>query len=180
MATVTRDERRTALLVPVAADALVAGFRHRHNAFAVARGLPPHITVLYPFAPALTVTETTSSDLARHFGTFPQFEAELTGVDSFSGFVWLAPEPRTRFLELIESTCARYPAFPPYAGGGGEPEPHLTIAATGAGGDLDGIVQLARSELSPMLPFRFSVSSVSLFEEGSDGRWSERQRFALA
>jgi len=44
-------------------------------------------------------------------------------------FVWLAPEPRERFVELVRTTCARFPEFPPYEGEGGEPEPHLTIGA---------------------------------------------------
>ena len=27
-------------------------------------------------------------------------------------FVWLAPEPRARFLDLITATCSRFPEFP--------------------------------------------------------------------
>ena len=55
MPAIPPHERRTGLLVPVAADELVADFRRRFNAATVARRLPPHITVLFPFArvPAL-------------------------------------------------------------------------------------------------------------------------------
>ncbi len=142
-------ECRTGLLIPVAANGLVADFRRRFNAATVARHLPPHITVLFPFARAAAVDGDLRADLATHFATFEPFEAELTRVGSFEGYVWLAPEPRERFVDLIATTCGRYPAFPPYEGEGGEPEPHLTIAAIPKGEDAGRIVEIARSELAP-------------------------------
>jgi len=171
-------DRRTGLLIPVAADGLVADFRRRFNAGTVARHLPPHITILFPFAPAEALDGDLRADLATHFGAFEPFEAKLTRVGSFDGYVWLAPEPRERFVELIVATCGRYPAFPPYEGEGGEPEPHLTVAATSKE-EAGRIVEIARSELSPQLPFRFSVTSVSLFEEQADGTFDGSAQFEL-
>lgn len=173
------QERRTGLLIPVAADGLVADFRHRFNAATVARRLPPHITVLYPFARATAVDDRIRADLVTHFATFAPFEAELTGVGSFVDYVWLAPEPRARFVELITATCERFPAFPPYEGEGGEPEPHLTVAKIDEGGSADQVAAVARAELGPLLPFAFSVTGVTLFEERSDGTFRESIRFAL-
>jgi len=172
-------KRRTGLLVPVAADVLVADFRRRHNAVSVARRLPPHITVLFPFARAAEVDDGMRSDLAAHFSTFPPFEAELTGVGRFDTHVWLAPEPRERFVELIIASSDRFPEYPPYEGEAGDPEPHLTIAAIGEGDSADHVAEIARSELAPLLPFRFTVNSVSLFEECADGAWQESCRFGL-
>lgn len=172
-------ERRTGLLIPVAADELVAGFRRRFNAATVARRLPPHITVLFPFARVPALDGAMHDDLGEHFAAFEPFEAELTHVGSFEGYVWLAPEPRERFVELIAATCERYPAFPPYGGAEGEPEPHLTIAAIGDGDDAEQIVEIARSELSPLLPFRFAVTCVSLVEEQADGTFDQPARFRL-
>lgn len=172
-------DRRTGLLIPVTADALVGDFRRRHNAATVARRLPPHITVLFPFVPSSAVTSDLRAELAEHFATFDSFEAELTGVGSFDGYVWLAPEPRDRFHGMITGTCARFPDYPPYAGGGGEPEPHLTVAAIGEGRSLADVVDLARVELGTRLPFGFVVTGVSLFEELGDGTWSESERFPL-
>ena len=167
------------MLIPVAADELVADFRRRFNAVTVARRLPPHITVLFPFAPVPTVDAAVHDDLGEHFAAFEPFEAELTHVGSFEGYVWLAPEPRERFAELIAATCERYPAFPPYGGELGEPEPHLTIAAIGDGDDAGQIVEIARSELAALLPFRFTVTCVSLFEEQADGTFEQPATFRL-
>ena len=172
-------ERRTGLLIPVAAEELVGDFRRRHNAVSLARRLPPHITVLFPFVKAAAVDEGIRADLAAHFSTFTPFEAELTGVGRFDDYVWLAPEPRDRFVDLISATGKRFPDYPPYEGEGGEPEPHLTIAAIDEGGSADRVADLARSELTTLLPFRFAVDGVSLIEERGDGTWRESFRFRL-
>lgn len=177
---VAPHERRSGLLIPVVnADSLVGGFRSRYNAATVARGLPPHITILFPFARGANVSETYGSELATHFATFEPFEAELTGVGRFARFVWLAPEPRERFVDLVTGTCGRFPEFPPYEGEGGEPEPHLTIAAIDAPVQTEPIARIARSELQPRLPFRFTVDSVCLFEEQEDATWRMSIRYAL-
>ena len=170
---------RTGLLIPVAADGLVAEFRSRFNAATVARRLPPHITVLYPFARVAALDEGLSSELVTHFAGFTAFEAELTGVGQFVDFVWLAPSPRDRFVELIAATCERFPAYPPYEGEGGEPEPHLTIAKIDEGDRAETIADIARTELGPSLPFSFPVSGVSLFEEQGDGTFRETTQFQL-
>ena len=117
-------------------------------------------------------------DLGEHFAALRAVRGRAHRTSgSFERYVWLAPEPRERFVELIAATCARYPAFPPYEGAGGEPEPHLTIAAIGDGDDAEQIAEIARSELSPLLPFRFAVTCVSLFEEQADGTFEQPARF---
>lgn len=179
MPAIPPHERRTGLLVPVAADGLVGDFRRRFNAATVARRLPPHVTVLFPFARAVAADAGLHADLVTHFASFTAFDAELTGVGRFDRFVWLAPEPRDRFVDLITATCDRYPAFPPYEGEAGEPEPHLTIAAIADGDDAGRVAEIAYSELAQLLPFRFVVDGVSLFEEQADATWLESARFPL-
>jgi 2'-5' RNA ligase len=170
---------RTGLLILVPAEEIVGDFRRRHNAVSVARRIPPHITVLFPFVTAAAVDEGTHTDLAAHFAAFDSFAAELTGVGFFDNYVWLAPEPRDRFLDMIAATCTRFPEFPPYAGEGLEPEPHLTIAAIDNGGSAEQVANVARAEFAALLPFRFTVEGVSLFEERDDGTWRESARFGL-
>jgi 2'-5' RNA ligase len=168
------------LLIPVPAEELVGDFRRRRNAVSVARRIPPHVTVLFPFLEAAAVNDVTHADLAAHFATFDRFEAALTGVGLFDRYVWLAPEPRDRFLGLISATCARFPEYPPYDGEDLEPEPHLTIAVIDDDDSAERVASIARVELAPALPFRFAVDSVALFEERDDGTWQESVRFGLA
>lgn len=179
MAAIPPAERRTCLLVPVAVGALVGSFRRNHHADEVARGIPPHVTVLFPFVRAASVDGATRSDLAAHFSTLAPFEAELAGVGCFEQHVWLAPGPRDRFVDLITATYDRFPECPPYEGEFSDPEPHLTIATIDEGDSVERVAELARIELGPSLPFRFAVTCVSLFEEQGDGKWQRADGFEL-
>lgn len=180
MAEVTPSARRTGLLVPVReADPLVGDFRRRHNAESVARRMPPHVTVLFPFARAAAVDDDLLHVVSSHFAGIAGFEAEMGGVGRFDDYVWLAPLPHDRWVQLLSATWARFPEYPPYEGQPVEPEPHLTIAA------VDGAVVAARLaaeaelELGTDLLLRFEVDGVSLFEEQGDGTWRETTRFPL-
>ncbi len=175
----TARVRRTGLFVVVPADALVGDFRRRHHAASVERELPPHVTVLFPFVPADDLAEPSFEDVGRHFAGLAPFEATLAAVGTFARHVWLAPEPRDRFVELITATGARFPDTPLYGGDGHDPVPHLTIAEIRKGETLDAVAAIARSELEPSLPFTFAVSHVSLYEEGADGKWNPLRRFEL-
>ena len=180
---VPSDERQTALIVAVPAESLVDDFRRRHADFAFERGVPPHVTVLYPFAPASSIDDLVHSELEAHFSTFASFAAELTEVGRFDTTVWLAPRPRSRFVDLLNVTYVRFPDFPPYGGEVAEPEPHLTVAELGHGSDgangVEQVVELARLVLEPRLPFRFTVGAVTLIEEQGDGKWRESRRYEL-
>lgn len=179
MTPIVSSQRRTGLLIIVAAEGLVDEFRSRFNAATVARQLPPHITVLFPFARGVDVAARYGPDLAAHFAGFQSFAAELTDVGYFDRFVWLSPEPRDGFIELMRGTFARFPNFPPYEVVGGEPEPHLTVAAVETSTETMSVVRAARAELLPRLPFAFTVDSVSLFEEQGDATFTVTARYDL-
>ena len=85
----------------------------------------------FRFVDAAAADERSRAELSGHFANLQGFEAELTGVGRFAGHVWLVPEPRDRFLGLINATCGRFSEYPPYDGEDLDPEPHLTIAAIG-------------------------------------------------
>jgi 2'-5' RNA ligase len=171
---------RTGLLIPVpSAEDLVGGFRRLHNAGSVDRQIPPHITVLFPFARAAAVDAPLLCAVASHFSGFASFEAELAEVGRFDDYVWLAPRPRHRFVDLIRATCARYPRHPPYEDASIEPEPHLTIAGVDGQEAAVELAALAGRELDGHLPFGFTVDGVSLFEEQGDGTWREQVVFPL-
>ena len=170
---------RTGLFIAVAADQLVGEFRRRHHAASVARGLPPHVTILFPFVRVVVVDDRMRSDLATHFSAFPPFQAELARVGQFDRHVWLAPEPRDRFVDLMDATRKHFPEYARHDLERGDPVPHLTIATVEPGDSAGRVAELARSELAPLLPFRFTVSDVALLEEGADGMWHELSRFGL-
>ncbi len=168
--------RRTALLVVLPeADEILDDFRKRHDP-ALARGIPAHVTVLFRFAEVPAIDDALlSSAQATYAGVEPS-DVRLTRVERFPAHVWLAPEPRARFVQLTKLATACFPDYPPYEGAFAETVPHLTI---GSGDDVDAIAAAAETELAPLLPLRSRASAVALLEEQADGRWAERCSFPL-
>lgn len=170
--------RETALSIVIPeAEQPTAAFRARHLARAVARRIPAHVTVLYPFVEAEAVDGRLLERLSSHFAAFEPFEFELARIESFDAHVWLAPEPSERFIDVILRTCASFPEQPPYGGAfaGSVPTPHLTIGE----GDVALLLALAHRELGGRLPLGGRVETVALLEEQADGTWMQRAHFAL-
>jgi 2'-5' RNA ligase len=179
MAEIPPHERRTGLFVVVPADDLVGDFRRRHHAASVARELPPHVTIVFPFVVVSAVDDGLRAELAAHFSSFEPFQAELVGVGAFRRHAWLAPEPRHRFVELMKQTRERFHDRLPRKDELDEPVPHLTIGEAARGDSVAVLADRARTELGPQLPFGFAVDAIGLLEEGADGKWHELSRFEL-
>ena len=106
-----------------------------------------------------------------HFHRVAPFDAELVRVDRFAEHVWLAPEPRSVFVELIRDTCLAFPDCAPYSGAFAEPEPHLTVGQTSPDATVDEIARAAEHDLAPRLPVSFRVEAAWLLVEQADGTW---------
>jgi 2'-5' RNA ligase len=141
-------------------------------------GVPAHITVLFPFAPARTLAKDVLADLAGLLARFEPFQYALSEARRFPEVLYLAPAPREPFVELIEAVVAAYPEYPPYGGviPGTSIVPHLTIAQ----GD-DELLREAESDVSPALPIASEAREVLVLEEIEShwGRWRTRARLPL-
>lgn len=166
------------MVVVQEADAPTAGCRARFLERAVARRLPAHITLLYPFVDADAVDEGLRAALGSLYAGAEPFPFELARVGAFEAHVWLAPEPRERFVELIRRTWGCFPDSRPYgaAVADSEPVPHLTV---GEGADVEALRAEAERELGPALPIACTADSVTLLEEQPDGTWAFCAAFAL-
>jgi 2'-5' RNA ligase len=157
---------QTALVVLVPeADAAIGDHRLRHDANA-ARGVPAHVTLLYPFRSP--VDAATTEVVARLCGGFAPFEARFASVGRFPGeVVWLAPEPAETFEALLSAAAIAFPDCPPYEGTIPETVPHLTVG--------EGVTMADADELSlallPALPVTTFVRELTLLVEDDDGRW---------
>jgi 2'-5' RNA ligase len=159
--------RRTALIVAVPeAEPAVGGLRLQHDSSA-AKGVPAHVTILFPFAPPEAVDE---EALRTLFSSFAAFDFELDRVEFFEeGIVWLRPWPLKPFADLTEAVHARFPHYPPYEGVHDIVVPHLTVSDSGP------------VELDLPLPIAAHAHEVTLIEEAeADGRWTVRLAFPLA
>ena len=105
-------------------------WRRRYDASAVERGIPSHITILFPLVPAAEVHDDVLSGLRGVYGPIAPFGCELSRIETFPGVAWLAPEPAAPFHVLIERTRAAFPDRPPYGDAALEPVPHCTVGVT--------------------------------------------------
>jgi hypothetical protein len=156
---------RTALIVPVPeAEPQIGELRFAHDSSA-ARGVPAHVTILFPFLDTADLDEAALADLIAEF---PAFDFVLDRIERFAdGATWLHPAPSLPFVDLIAAVWQRWPERPPYEGAFDEVIPHVTISET----PID--VQLE-------LPIGARAREVTLIEEDEPtGRWRARLHLPL-
>jgi 2'-5' RNA ligase len=164
----------TALIVEVPeAERLVSDWRAKHD-WSAQRGVPAHITLLYPFVPAELVDEPLRNELRALFASRPAFSFRLPRVARFPEVAWLAPEPVEPFQILSSLIFEHYPKYPPYEGIHDEVIHHLTVAEGGV--ELQDEVEAA---LTPHLPIEAAAHEVALLVEDESGRWHRGALFPL-
>jgi 2'-5' RNA ligase len=161
------------------AQHVLAPCRLRHLRSTVERGIPAHVTILFPFVPAHDLDRELFTRLGGLFAPVAPFRCELTSVDSFPGYAWLVPEPVERFLELMAITHGAFPDLPPYGEADIEPIPHCTVGAADDPERLAEIVGELRAALSPRLPIACEVEEVTILEELDAERWIQRESIPL-
>jgi 2'-5' RNA ligase len=124
---VQTGELESAVVVATSVPPPLERLRQRHTD-AAKRGIPAHVTVLYPFLPPAMLMPDIRDALARIASAELPYTVTFARAERWPGVVWLAPEPAAPFARLIEATCAAFPDYPPYGGTIAEQIPHLTIA----------------------------------------------------
>lgn len=138
-------------------------------------GIPPHVTLLYPFVPAESA-ENALDGLRELFAQIPAFDVAFRELRRWPEMAYLAPEPPGPFSRLTEAIVERWPDYPPYEGIHETVIPHLTVAY----GD-DALLAEVEADVTPQLPVVANVAEAVLLEElAPDERWAERARFPLA
>lgn len=167
----------TVLLVPIPeAAALVDPHRLRLTR-AGADGIPPHITLLYPFTDSALLTEERVREAAGIVGAVGPFDVSLHSTARFDvdpPILYLAPDPAAPFAALTRALVAAFPEHQPYGGRHPELVPHLTVAIADAA-TLDGV----EAELGPALPIEARVEESWLMQRDDGDRWCLRQRLEL-
>jgi 2'-5' RNA ligase len=152
------------------AETLVGRWRLEHTRDGSA-GMPAHITLLYPFAPAAAVELKVVRGVA--VGVEP-FAFSLAAVREWpGGVVYLEPEPSEPFVELTNRLVERFPAYPPYGGVHDAVIPHLTVVHTEDGAArADAVASVAGSSIE------CSAREIWLMHE-VNGRWQRHTPFSL-
>lgn len=165
---------RSGLIVEVPeAEPMVGDWRARLDPLA-GRGVPAHVTVLFPFIPVPEIDDRVTRRLHDLFTSVQTFEFNLIDVRWFDqSVVWLAPDTDAEFRRLTTAVYQAYPEYPPYEGQFDDAVPHLTI------GDRAPIhhMQDAARQLQPALPVRATARAVTLMTEAPGGHWARSAQF---
>ncbi len=162
------------VVVVPAAEPLVGAHRMQHDPTA-ARGVPAHVTILYPFRTELDGD--TAARIEEICRSFTAFEASFAAVGRFAdeGVVWLRPEPHDVFVALLRAFAAAFPECPPYGGAIAEVIPHLTVATGLAGTEAAAL----ESTLTAKLPVIANVERLTLLVEDDRGVWHAERSWPL-
>jgi len=147
---------------------------------AAARGVPAHVTVLYPFVSPPDLRSADIDRLGEALGDFVAFDAVFPRVDWFGDeVVWLAPEPAWQFRRLISVVGAAFPDLLPYGGEFDDVVPHLTIGGPSRG-TVDEL-RAAGAAVAVQLPVRTRVAEVAVLAGSREaGSWRTVARLPLA
>jgi 2'-5' RNA ligase len=165
-------ETAVLLCVPEA-EPLVGPWRQKAVPSA-AKGVPAHVTLLYPFLPAARVDVGVLAELEWFFRGVDAFELMFDGVGEFpdEGVVHLSPSDRA-LVDLTQALAVRWPECPPYAGKHDELVPHLTAVHT----DDAQLRAQAAAALREGLPLQAVAAQAALWECDEHGMWSEKATF---
>jgi 2'-5' RNA ligase len=143
----------------------------------VARGIPFHITLLYPFAPREQLSDSLIGNVRSFFADQEPFEFTMERIETFPpAVVYAAPEPAGPLRDCTYAIHARFPDWPPYEGAFAEVIPHATL---GEGIDAGNVRREIERRLAGELPRSYSIDCATLLEEFEPDRWRERERFPL-
>jgi 2'-5' RNA ligase len=168
----------TAIVIAVPeAEPAIEHLRRQHTTSG-AEGVPPHVTLIYPFADSELLGAARLQEVAEVVSRFAAFAYRLVETARFTSvppILYLVPEPAEPFCALISALADAFPEHPPYGGAYSESTPHVTVAEAN-----DPTLDAIEAEVAPWLPISARAEVVSLLEHGSSGAWRLRRQLPLA
>lgn len=168
----------TAIVVPVAeAEPAVGRLRRAHTSDG-ADGMPPHVTLIYPFVDDSRLDELVLDGVRGVLAAFAPFEVRFGAFGRFEAdppVLYLEPAPAQPFLDVIAAIAARFPDHPPFGGVHETVIPHVTIAYT----DDAGVLAAAEVEVAAHLPIAARAAGVQVMEHRPAEGWRCRERIPL-
>lgn len=145
-------------------------------AMAGAPGLPPHISVLYPFVAGGEVKDQDRRLLESVIGGFPRVMINFKALRWFGKEVlWLDPSPAVPLRKLTEAIVESFPECKPYGGEFDEIVPHLSVAERKP---LPRML-LAQALVRRRLPLVSTAGAVWWMAQDSTGSWHRVATFEL-
>ena len=164
---------RSALIVQIELPKPLADIRARHDPLA-SRGVPAHVTILFPFFPVDGLGPSVSAALGELTSAHRPFRARFDRAERRDAMIWLPPIQPEPFLELTAAVVGRWPRYQPYEGVFDTLIPHLTLVES----STDAIARATATTLVAG-PFEVRVEELLLIGQAESGDWRELDRFRL-
>ena len=163
------DEVQSVVLVPAAgAGQVVTDLRLEYDQSAAA-GVPPHLTLMFPFLPARELTDVAVDALGSLIGQSAAFEVSLTRVNQFEqGVVYLEPEPVAELIRLTKEIGRQFGLLPFGGKFGEEPVPHLTVGVV----ESASVRRKIADQLVPELPITIRAEEAWLMVGTNSSNWT--------
>ena len=170
----------TAIIVPVSEAEPAVELLRRSNTPDGAEGMPPHVTLIYPFTDDSELVAGRIAEVRAVLEQFAAFEFVLSEVKRFDNlsnesYVWLAPTPDSPFVEMVEALVSAFPDHPPFGGAFKTVIPHLTIAASTDQNLLDRVA----NQVAEALPITARAETACVMKRVG-GLWRLGAEFQLA
>ena len=173
------DANQSSLLIALPqVGAVVAEWRDRYDVDAVTRGIPAHVTVLWPFLHPAEIDATSLAAARDAIASAAPFDLVFGHVDEFPGVLWLRSEPDEPIQALTAALWKAYPQCPPYRGEFVDSQPHCTVALTTAVYQQRLRQEIAR-DLAPSLPITVRVDAIELWASDEHDQWTKRDALPL-
>lgn len=138
-----------------------------------AKGIPPDVSLLYPWR-AAPVDDRDIDAVRAAIANCAEFAITLSAIGRFprKRVVYLKIQDNDPLRELMRAIHSAFPETPPYRGEHRDVIPHLTIAAAGDDFELDQLEKEICLRLEAHLPPSVEAQSVIVAQENFDGIWS--------
>jgi len=139
-------------------------------------GIPPHLTLMFPFLPPPDLTGPKIDELERLIKRAKSFDYRLTRVSEFEqGVVYLAPEPAAPFVALTREIGRHFELLPFGGEFGEEPVAHLTVAVQAS----PSVRKEIGDKLGPALPISLHAVEAWLMAGSHEAGWKVIRRMRL-
>lgn len=173
------DNLQSVILIPVpSAENLVRELRLTYDSSA-SRGIPAHITLLFPFRSPNDIDQSLLDELGIFFRTIKPFTFSLIKVDTFPDVIYLTPNPREPFIDITKALALRYPDAPPYEGKYPSINPHLTIAQLILSDNFEMILQEVKEKTVTSFPIFTKTNQAWLMVQDDKRYWQVRCKFSF-
>lgn len=170
---------QSVILIPVpSADLIIGKWREQYDSVAL-RGIPAHITLLFPFKNPQEITEEVLGKLRNIFIDVNPFSFTLESVHTFPNVIFLEPNPRDPFIRLTEAIEKNFPENPPYEGKYPSINPHTTIAQLSDDQEINVIKRNISKDINKFLPIQSRATEAWIMVEGENGNWHKKATFTF-